>query len=235
VKTTNYLQLSPAAYRPKSVLLRRTSPSDLQRINQFTDRCRIKLSAGEENFLLRWDMYESERSTWPYRRPAIVVQAMHDYRTCGYSCFEIRPFSEEIPQEIAEMTTTGSVTPRFQNPYPTLTPTRHTLRTARAYREYFRGIGTTLLALSLHLAARRGISYFTVQNDISDAFHTAEESFYTHNGFRWGTEVNLALLGEGIRRIVDHARDEKVFYLNGLLDGNIDFEIPAIGIESRTH
>lgn len=233
VKNGICLQLQPARYVYPSALLSRTTPEALRKIDAFAEKGRMRINAGREKFLIKWTPYEIESSIWPHKRPAVVVQALHNYRTCGFGYFEVLTISRGSPAEIADMTNLMVRSPNFQNPYPTLWPTTHTLRIAKEYRQKFRGLGTTILSLLLHLAARRGAVYLSGKYDISDSTHPSGHSFYCRNGFTNGVEINLAMLKAEMMIAFEHAQDEKVFYLNGVFDDDFDFSIPEIGISLR--
>ncbi|MFH1362479.1 MAG: hypothetical protein ABIH69_07535, partial [bacterium] len=107
------------------------------------------------------------------------------------------------------------------------------LHVADYYQRRFKGIGTTLLALCLHLAAYNQKPFLRAVQDISFS-PISGQSFYEWHGFRPGDKINRSLrLQRKFEAAGNHRTDDKVFYLNGIFDGEIPFVIPPIGIRLR--
>ena len=154
-----------------------------------------------------------------------MVTAHHGCIMCGFALFETSTFSEGIRLLVADLHRLRTDFPMFDMEAPE--------RTGMKYHQHFRGIGTTLTALSLHLAAHLDLPLMRIRYDDSVHLWDSGRNFYEELGFVSAPEVNNALRGKNIKRIATHQNSSKIFYLNGILDGKMDFVIPGIDIGRR--
>ncbi|MFH1362041.1 MAG: hypothetical protein ABIH69_05245, partial [bacterium] len=141
-------QLRPATYNTGSTLLNKTPKQKQKDIMGFIADQALQINLGSQIFALRW---ESRKGT--NKAEALVIQAFHLGRTCAFAYLEIVPFSEKLDNKIAEMRMVRELGPELFNPPSCLEYSNLALHVADYYQRRFKGIGTTLLALCLHLAA----------------------------------------------------------------------------------
>jgi len=163
--------------------------------------------------------------------PTITV--LDDDTVCGFALFQIVPAKPKESLEVGEMHTMPRKLPSFEKATDVIHHTEVALKVDPFYQANYRGIGTTALALALHLAHQFDLPFMRVIEDISVHGSLSGTSFYTSNGFISGDQANRALRQAGILPIIPHGRRDKVFYLNGSLIGAATFTIPQIAITHR--
>lgn len=178
-----------------------------------------------------FDFQMTEHPIADYR--SFVIEAQQHGTTCGFVQIQVLPVKRSLPLKMAEIHTRSRDLPAFREATDEIATTEVAMKVDSAYRTAHHGIGTSLLALSLHLSLSLGLPLLQVREDISIHGSRTRDSFYEKQGFATGLEVNKALRRLGIGEIVPHTRSNKIFYLNGILDGTIEFVIPPIGIEPR--
>jgi GNAT superfamily N-acetyltransferase len=222
-------QLRPASIERPSMLLKKTSPEALRLANRLFDKEKIEINAEGAQFVFTLHSYLTLK-----QHQAFLTQVSHNGQTMACAQFELAPFSEQIQTEVAEMNRLDSNAPEFEEAFQEIEYTNLALHVATAYIYRFRGIGTTLLAFNLLMAAHLGAPLMRAIDDISAFSSLTIEGFYEKCGFRFGNSLNR--LTAASRKLIlegTHFSDEKIFYLNSVFDGTIDFVIPEIGIKSR--
>jgi hypothetical protein len=225
--TINHLR--PASLERRSGLLSKTTPEALHLVHDLLDKRSININAHQTQFNFTFQTYRTLKL-----HEAFLTQVTNNRQTLAFSQFELAPFSENIPTEVAQMSRLDSNAPEFEGAPVELEYSNLALHVATSYIYRFRGIGTTLLAFNLLAAAHLKAPLMRAIDDISAINSVTQKSFLDIHGFRSGQHLNrLAIvLGEGSLGKI-HGANEKIFYLNNVFDGTIDFVIPEIGIKSR--
>jgi hypothetical protein len=210
--------LRPASFSNRAVLFRRTRGEKKKLIASFLDKRFFELTSRDgEKFVFSWDRSEK---TEPWH---VITLAQHEAVMCGIALFEVARFSSNLTTAVATFKNLRSDFSFFDNKK----------WTGKSYFERFKGIGTTLAALSLHLAAHFDLPLLRGRQDESIHNLESRQSFYQWLGFMPGEKANQALRRLNFDQACEHLKTDNVFYLNGILDGVIDFVIPEIGISPR--
>lgn len=167
----------------------------------------------------------------------VAVSAKIDRRLAGFAYFELLPAVRGLDIQIAEMDRMPFDFPLYSSLTERKSTSEVALKVFWPFSQRFKGLGTSLVVLCLHLARHFNAPFLQVNEDISIQGSVSGQSFYEYLGFIPGYRLNKALRQFG--DIYPHGRTKKVFYLNGMLDGvvfrgaPIEFVIPEVNVITR--
>ena len=171
-------------------------------------------------------------------KQVVAITAWQDKIICGYAYFSVFPPTTKLLTSYAEMSIRESAFFVSGNQSYSIKHSDLALFVQDACRQDYKGIGQTLIALSLHFARSLDLPFMSIKNDWSALGHK-NTSFYQYLGFIGGLQLDSAMLNFGIRKFPRHDREKLYFYLNGFFDGCIiaqkkkTFIIPRMGIGLR--
>jgi hypothetical protein len=202
-----------------------------RQVKQFVSEGRTQISADlSVVFEMSW-----QRVALPKGQAVLVCAAM-DGIIYGFAYFDIVPMSRKQATPVAQMWRL----PRellVEGMDESIAETEVGLKVSPLIRRKFKGVGTSLMGLSLHLAQALDLPLFKVREDVSVFDNERRESFYEAVGFLAGRRINKALRSAGVGGVAPCEGKSLYFFLNGFFEENPEIErpfvIPSVHIAKR--
>lgn len=160
----------------------------------------------------------------------VTIVAQHPRKTtCGYASFDV--VNETVPAIYSYPTmrrADGKLALTLIRPTHSVMDSKMQVIVDTDVRMGYKGVGTTLMALSLFYSFFQGFPFFEVLIDITAIKNDHRPGFYDKIGFKRGAMIN-DLLG-GNNGFLEHSDEARIFYLNNFFRSRLSFVIPEIKV-----